>query len=177
MRAYIYDNSDLDQREPHDSGVNATLDELKAIGVLYWKFDGPDALQQINDLAVERKYKNRDEITVSPDSLGAVYEEKVKSFFTEHLHEDEEIRYIQDGTGYFDVRDKNDTWIRIAMGKGDMIILPAGMYHRFTTDSKNYLKAMRLFKEDPLWTPINRPLADDNTHRSSYLSTFNITAP
>jgi 1,2-dihydroxy-3-keto-5-methylthiopentene dioxygenase len=62
MRAYIYDNSDLDQREPHDSGVDATLDDLKAIGVLYWKFDGPDALQQINDLAVERKYKNRDEV-------------------------------------------------------------------------------------------------------------------
>lgn len=62
MRAYIYDNSDLDQREPHDSGVDATLDDLKAIGVLYWKFDGPNALQQINDLAVERKYKNRDEV-------------------------------------------------------------------------------------------------------------------
>jgi 1,2-dihydroxy-3-keto-5-methylthiopentene dioxygenase len=69
MRAYIYDNSDLDQREPHDSGVDATLDDLKAIGVLYWKFDGPDALQQINDLAVERKYKNRDEVKSASLSL------------------------------------------------------------------------------------------------------------
>ncbi|KAI8096911.1 Acireductone dioxygenase ARD family [Halteromyces radiatus] len=177
MRAYIFENSNLDQREPHDSGVEATLDDLKDIGILYWKFDGPDALQQIDALATERNYKNRDQITVSPDALGDVYEDKVKTFFAEHLHEDEEIRYILDGTGYFDVRDKNDVWIRIAMEKGDMIILPAGIYHRFTTDSNNYLTAMRLFKEDPLWTPINRPLADDNQYRLNYLNTFNITAP
>ena len=91
----------------------------------------------MNSIASERNYKNRDEITVSPQSMGAVYEEKVKMFFNEHLHEDEEIRYILDGEGYFDVRSGDDSWIRIKLEKSDLLILPAGIYHRFTTDESN----------------------------------------
>jgi len=91
----------------------------------------------VDQIAKDRSYKNRDEITVSSEKMGAVYEDKVKMFFNEHLHEDEEIRYILDGEGFFDVRSEGDDWVRIKLQKDDLIILPAGIYHRFTTDSKN----------------------------------------
>ncbi|KAF9977474.1 1,2-dihydroxy-3-keto-5-methylthiopentene dioxygenase [Actinomortierella ambigua] len=173
MRAYLYDNLDTDCRLPHElsPSVPVSLEELAETGVLYWRLHEDDFEAQIDKICLERNYKNRDQITVSKEGLGDVYEEKLKIFFTEHLHEDEEIRAILDGTGYFDVRDKKDRWIRIQVEKGDLIVLPAGIYHRFTLDTNNYLKAMRLFKEDPVWTPLNRP-ADDSPFRKSYLESI-----
>lgn len=93
--------------------------------------------EAVDALASSRSYKNRDVITASPEKMGDTYEAKVNMFFHEHLHEDEEIRYIRDGQGYFDVRSEGDEWVRIQLEKDDLIILPAGIYHRFTTDEKN----------------------------------------
>ena len=108
-----------DQRLSHDSGRSVDPNYLSKLGVLYYHIvDEPS----VDNLARERDYKNRDEIIVSPDKMGDVYEEKVKMFFNEHMHEDEEIRYIRDGTGYFDVRSEGDEWVRIFLEKDDLIV-------------------------------------------------------
>jgi 1,2-dihydroxy-3-keto-5-methylthiopentene dioxygenase len=152
MKAYWFDNRPVrnfivpkgvvctenflqgDQRENHDSGRAIDKNYLRDLGVIYHRCPSID---EVDAIAKERSYKNRDEITVSPDKMGDAYEDKVKIFFNEHLHEDEEIRYILDGEGFFDVRSETDDWVRIKLEKDDLIILPAGIYHRFTTDANN----------------------------------------
>lgn len=44
-----------------------------------------------------RNYTYQDIITITPAM--PKYEAKIKSFFEEHIHDDEEIRYILDGSG------------------------------------------------------------------------------
>ncbi|TFY56197.1 hypothetical protein EVG20_g9025 [Dentipellis fragilis] len=181
MRAYYFDNVPGDQRLLHDSGRAVSEERLRSLGVLHWKvpIETPGGWgAQIDAVAAERSYKNRDTINVTREGLGDLYETKLKSFFEEHLHEDEEIRYILDGAGFFDVRElPTDEWIRIHILPGDLLVIPSGVYHRFTLDELNRIKALRLFKEEPKWTPHNRSAAtDENPYRVEYVRSVSAAA-
>jgi len=172
LEAWYMDDSKEDQRQPHRQSPNRSvgLEELEELGVNHWKLDPTkvDNDPELERIRASQGYTYHDFVTCSPDKLPC-YEEKIKSFFEEHIHADDEVRYCVEGSGYFDVRDKQDQWIRIAMTPGDLITLPAGIYHRFTMDTHNYIKAMRLFVGDPVWTPINRPEGDDHPARLKFV--------
>ncbi|TBU37466.1 Acireductone dioxygenase [Dichomitus squalens] len=172
MRAYYHDESNEHPTARHDStGEYLDLNALKEVGVLAFV---NQSLENVDAIALERGYVARDEIRVSKEGLGDGYEAKIKAFYEEHLHEDEEIRYIREGSGYFDVRSKDDSrWIRIHVEKNDLIIVPAGIYHRFTLDSKNAVRAVRLFKEAPKWIALPRePGLETNPYRQQYVSSI-----
>lgn len=148
---YMDSDTEGDQRLPHRRAENSDvpLEALGALGVLHWSgLKGPDdpRLMQIRE---ERGYSYSDVVTVTPEKLPD-FENKIKAFFKEHIHYDEEIRYCMDGSGYFDVRGAGDEWIRVHLEAGDMIILPEGIYHRFTCDDRNFIQAMRLFVGEPV---------------------------
>ncbi|XP_040848702.1 1,2-dihydroxy-3-keto-5-methylthiopentene dioxygenase [Ochotona curzoniae] len=171
VQAWYMDDSPDDPRQPHrlEPSSPVGLEQLRQLGMLYWKLDADkyEDDPQLEEIRRERNYSWMDIITVCKDKLPD-FEQKLKMFYEEHLHLHEEIRYVLEGSGYFDVRDKDDKWIRISMEKGDMITLPAGIYHRFTLDEKNYVKAMRLFVGQPVWTAYNRP-ADHFEARTQYV--------
>nr|VWO96374.1 Elongator complex protein 3 (EC [Ganoderma boninense] len=176
MRAYYHDESDEHPTAPHDStGEYLDVEALKQVGVLAFLNQNPDTVDAI---AKERGYVSRDEINVTKAGLGDAYEARLQAFYEEHLHEDEEIRYIRDGAGYFDlelvVTSAELTFPRHPqVEQNDLIIVPAGIYHRFTLDSNNAVRAMRLFKEAPKWIALPRePALDANPIRQQYVASL-----
>ncbi|MCD9558574.1 1,2-dihydroxy-3-keto-5-methylthiopentene dioxygenase [Datura stramonium] len=175
---YMMNHSDHNQRLPHNNiqpKEFVSLDKLAELGVLSWRLDADkyETDEELNKIRESRNYLYMDIIEVCPEKLRN-YEDMMKKFFEEHLHIDEEVRYCLAGSGYFDVRDRNDAWIRIWVKKGGLIVVPAGIYHRFTLDSSNYIKAMRLFAGDPVWTAYYRPRADHLPARKQYVETFGV---
>jgi 1,2-dihydroxy-3-keto-5-methylthiopentene dioxygenase len=100
-------------------------------------------------------------------------QEKLANFMIEHIHDDDEVRFFLDGSGYFDFRDdlsEQSPWVRLHCFKGDLVVIPAGSYHRFVPDEALYFKVKRLFVGDPVWTPWNKSDTgtESRTSRQAY---------
>eukprot|EP00586_Coscinodiscus_wailesii_P020758 CAMPEP_0172516780 /NCGR_PEP_ID=MMETSP1066-20121228/279053_1 /TAXON_ID=671091 /ORGANISM="Coscinodiscus wailesii, Strain CCMP2513" /LENGTH=181 /DNA_ID=CAMNT_0013298407 /DNA_START=45 /DNA_END=587 /DNA_ORIENTATION=- len=152
----------LNKKEPNEPCQPASL---RALGISYWKMDAESYTYprlsvpwdpkdtcdpRLAKLRDDRGYSYADIITVERGALPE-YDTKVKAFFEEHIHDAEEIRYVLGGSGFFDVRDLEDRWVRVHVKKGDLMTLPEGIYHRFTVDEQDSIHAMRLFIGQPVW--------------------------
>jgi len=185
--AWVMADNVTEQCQDNKQEPNVAVDAegLRKIGISYWQMDADsyeypikavpwdpkDAMDhKLKALRDDRGYSYADIITIHPDHLPD-FDKKIQSFFEEHIHDAEEIRYILDGSGYFDCRNLDDKWVRIHVKKGDLITLPEGIYHRFTCDEGRLCKAMRLFIGQPVWTPFNRP-ADEHPSRQKYVKDF-----
>ncbi len=146
MHAYFLDNpsGQLDQ------------DALAAQGILYWRLPTDEAHWQAPLQAIReaRGYVEMDQIHLGPTTPDL--EALCDKFFGEHLHTDEEIRFVIEGAGIFDLRDDADRWMRVHVQAGDLIIVPANKWHRFTLDEARTITCKRLFQDTAGWVPVPR---------------------
>jgi 1,2-dihydroxy-3-keto-5-methylthiopentene dioxygenase len=130
--------------------------ELTRVGVLHERLElAPDDFQPALDrLMAARGYVTQDIIDLVPETPGL--DALCAKFADEHLHTDDEVRFILDGEGIFDVRAADERWIRIEVVAGDLLVVPAHCYHRFFLTDRRQIRAVRLFKDRTGWTPIYR---------------------
>jgi 1,2-dihydroxy-3-keto-5-methylthiopentene dioxygenase len=158
---------------PNKPGSYEVLGEA---GLFYRHYDPKEVSDDIDGfikpLLAKLNYHSYDVVDLSPAHLGAdKFESLALTHFEEHIHEDDEVRLVLDGQGYFDVRDPQDRWVRVLAKPGDCLVVPAGIYHRFTTDENKYIKTLRIFKENPKWIAIARgPQAEESAARKAYLA-------
>ena len=190
-KLYRLSSSDADMEEPMlpNEGEEVDPSVLAMAGITYQYmdptgFDYPNATAEVpwepltdggnNDMALQ-------EIRDTEDYQYAdiiVVDDFIPTFWDEHSHDDATVRYILDGSGYFDLRDVNDEWVRMYVETGDFLEWPKGIEHRFTvTSDDSYIQAMRLYKGSgtPDWSAVPRSVSAEygnNTARNDYVSTY-----
>jgi 1,2-dihydroxy-3-keto-5-methylthiopentene dioxygenase len=144
-----------------------SMKTLRELGVVLFRASMND-FSVVKQIIKERNYKHTDEIKISQTAKDDSFLDR---WFQEHYAEDEQLRVVMDGSFYLDVRTKQDQWIRLHLKAGDLIIVPAGMYHRATLDEDDYVALYRCFQDAPRFVPINRSdsRADSNRVRLMYL--------
>ncbi len=147
MNAFLLDDSE--RRE-------LTSEELAREGVLNRRLETePNSYQPTMDWLKDKNgYIEQDTVELKPAMPNL--EEICHKFIDEHRHDEDEIRFVLLGEGIFDIRSSKDQWMRVKVEQGDLIVVPAGRYHRFTLTDKKMIRCVRLFKDKSGWVPYYR---------------------
>lgn len=139
--------------DPQADYPTLDLDHLRRSGVLYERLELADGAYQgaLDRLAREHGYIEQDVVALQPDTanLDAI----CAKFADEHLHTDDEVRFVLAGAGIFDIRDDADRWMRVTVEPGDLIVVPKDRYHRFFLTDGKQIRCVRLFQDSAGWVP------------------------
>ncbi len=128
-------------------------EQINDQGILYMQLPTSEAEYQesLDKVKAERGYIEQDVIALTPDTPNL--ETICAKFSPEHLHDDDEVRFVLDGEGIFDIRSTNDKWMRVTVTAGDLIVVPKDRHHRFFLTDSKAIRCVRLFKDTSGWVP------------------------
>ena len=81
------------------------------------------------ELKRERGYIEQDVVALAPSTPNL--DTICAKFVDEHYHDDDEVRFVLEGEGIFDIRSRDDRWMRVVVERGDLIVVPKDRHHRF----------------------------------------------
>lgn len=141
-------------------GAACTADEVRAEGIECAAFDVANLADVSSRLGRERGLGSQDDIALRHDDPQS--EAKIAREADEHAHMDDEVRLIVEGSGYYDVRARDERWLRVEVAAGDLLVVPARRYHRFQLGTSGHVRFVQPFAERPGLIPLYRA-SDDET--------------
>jgi 1,2-dihydroxy-3-keto-5-methylthiopentene dioxygenase len=139
-----------------ETGKNITATELNAQGVTYEQFETDETKYKgpLEALMKERGYVTMDQVKMFADMPN--FQALCDKFVGEHLHTDDEVRFLLAGSGVFEIRSLDDKWMKVIVEPSDFILVPANRFHRFYLTDEKKIHCVRLFKDQSGWTPLYR---------------------
>jgi 1,2-dihydroxy-3-keto-5-methylthiopentene dioxygenase len=137
-----------------ESGTPVTSPEMKANGIDHESLNVSDYQADLDRIKQANNYVAQDIVELNPNTpnLNVI----LAKFDKEHLHTDDEVRFVLAGNGIFDIRSVDDRWMRVEVAAGDYISVPANRYHQFFLKEDQMIRCVRLFKDNTGWTPFYR---------------------
>jgi 1,2-dihydroxy-3-keto-5-methylthiopentene dioxygenase len=106
---------------------------------------------EIDKLKARGGYVTADVINVTEATPGL--DAMLAKFSREHLHDEDEVRFIVHGHGVFHIHPEKAPVVAIEVEAGDLIRVPRGTWHWFDLCSDRQIRAIRLFQDPAGWTP------------------------
>ena len=106
---------------------------------------------EIDQLKASGGYITADVIAVTAQTPGL--DAMLAKFSREHWHDEDEVRFIIQGSGLFHIHPSNGPVAAIEVQAGDLIRVPRGTLHWFDLCSDKQIRAIRLFQDPSGWTP------------------------
>ena len=147
---------------------------LSPFGIDFEQWDvegriGPDASNEeildayspeIERLKKAHGFVTADVINVVPETPGL--DEMLQKFDKEHLHTEDEVRFMVRGSGVFHINPDTAPVFSITVESGDLISVPKGTHHWFNLCGDKTIRCIRLFEDMSGWTP---HYMEDSAHK------------
>jgi 1,2-dihydroxy-3-keto-5-methylthiopentene dioxygenase len=104
---------------------------------------------ELNTLKARGGYQTADVISLSPQT--ANLDVILAKFDKEHLHTEDEVRFVVDGRGVFTIHGPDDRVFDVEVQPGDLLVVPTDTKHWFTLCEDRTIKCIRVFTSTDGW--------------------------